>query len=325
MRKTKLVLVSFLKNSPQSFYLNLITKSYLTLTTILIIKAFQDALELMELVGKEIQPLLNQETYTPKQEDCLSEDLKTMHKRKNNHIKIRLSETYYELDILKSNFERLISKFKRITNTEVLEKKLEINNTQQTTTTMTPIRGKRSVFESIFKFLFGGSGGTDEAVKQLEQNVNTLWENSKLHQEQIEQVFKASNLNQKEIMISRKLIRKLMGISYKLNNLVVHINREMRILMVQINFQLTIFQIHHRINLIRDVLFGLNIDLENLYELFDGLSTLTLTPRMITPRDLINLLQMVQEEIRSHPKLKLPIQVTNQTIYKYYRILKFHM
>ena len=118
-------------------------------------------------------------------------------------------------------------------------------------------------------------------------------------------------------MISRKLIRKLTGISYKLNNSVVHINQEIRILMVQINFQLKISQIHHRINLIRDVLFGLNFDLENLYELFDGLSTLTLTPRMITSRDLINLLQMVQEEIRSHTKLKLPILVTNQTIYKY--------
>ena len=136
--------------------------------------------------------------YPPKQEGCLSEDLKIMHKRKDNHIKIRLSEAYYELDILKSNFERLISKFKRITNTEVLEKKPETNNTQHTMTTMTPIRGKRSVFGSIFKFLFSGSGGTDEAVKQLEQNVNTLWENSKLHQEQIEQVFKARNLTGKK-------------------------------------------------------------------------------------------------------------------------------
>ena len=45
-----------------------------------------------------------------------------------------------------------------------------------------------------------------------------------------------------------------------------------------------------------------------------------LTPEMVSPK---NLFTILQEEIRDHPRLSLPEELTKESIYKYYKMVKF--
>ena len=48
-------------------------------------------------------------------------------------------------------------------------------------------RSKRSVFGTVFHWLFGGSGGTDQNVEQLKSNVDILMANQNIQQRQIKE------------------------------------------------------------------------------------------------------------------------------------------
>ena len=53
---------------------------------------------------------------------------------------------------------------------------------------------KRSVFGTVFHWLFGGSGRTEQNVEQLKNNVDILMTNQNIQQEQIKEIFKLNNL-----------------------------------------------------------------------------------------------------------------------------------
>ena len=50
-----------------------------------------------------------------------------------------------------------------------------------------------------------------------------------------------------------------------------------------------------------------------------------LTPEMISPKNLYDILQNVQNEIRDHPRLSLPEELSQDTIYKFYKTLRFEV
>ena len=50
-----------------------------------------------------------------------------------------------------------------------------------------------------------------------------------------------------------------------------------------------------------------------------------LTPEMILPKNLYAILQDVQNEIRDHPRLSLPEELSHNTIYKFYKVVRFEV
>ena len=63
------------------------------------------------------------------------------------------------------------------------------------------------------------------------------------------------------------------------------------------NFQISISQLRHRIHVIRDDLFGFQINLDILYHHFSALVDNKLRPEMISPANLLSILKNVQDDI----------------------------
>ena len=72
-----------------------------------------------------------------------------------------------------------------------------------------------------------------------------------------------------------------------------------------INFMLAV---RHKVAVIRDGTFAIQQDLNNLYIYLNTLSINKLIPEMLTPYDLLALLEIVVDDLKSHPKLKLPVE-----------------
>ena len=68
------------------------------------------------------------------------------------------------------------------------------------------------------------------------------------------------------------------------------------------------------------------MNLDILYHHFSAMVDNKLTPEMISPKNLYTiLLQEVQNEIQDHPWLSLPEELTYDTIYKFYKMVKFEV
>ena len=111
----------------------------------------------------------------------------------------------------------------------------------------------------------------------------------------------------------------------QLNTTLTQITFETEILFTLANFQVSISQLRHRVNIIRDTLFGLQTNLEILYHHFSVMVDNKLTPEMISLTHLLTILQEVKDEIRDHPRLSLPEVLTDTSIYKYYKLMKFQI
>ena len=79
--------------------------------------------------------------------------------------------------------------------------------------------------------------------------------------------------------------------------------------------------VRHKIAVIRDSTFAIQQNLNHLYIYLSTLSTHKLIPEMLTLYDLLALLKTVVRDLRSHPKLKLPVEPTKNEIYQYYQIM----
>ena len=70
-------------------------------------------------------------------------------------------------------------------------------------------RSKRSVLGTVFHWLFGGSGGTDQNIEELKCNMDILMANQNIQQKQIKEIFKLNNLIKVETTWNRKILRQL--------------------------------------------------------------------------------------------------------------------
>ena len=91
------------------------------------------------------------------------------------------------------------------------------------------------------------------------------------------------------------------------------------------SFQVSASQLRHRVSIIRDALFGLQMNLDILYHHYSAMVDNKPTPEMISSKNLYDILQDVQNEIRDHPQLSLPEELSQDTIYKFYKILRFEV
>ena len=92
-----------------------------------------------------------------------------------------------------------------------------------------PERSKRCVFGTVFHWLFGGLGGTDQNVEQLKGNVDILMANQNVQQEQIKGIFKLNDLTTVEMTQNRRILKQLdvelISLNHSVYSLEVEIGR----------------------------------------------------------------------------------------------------
>ena len=107
----------------------------------------------------------------------------------------------------------------------------------------------------------------------------------------------------------------------QINFTVAQLEYQSQQLHASVNFLNFMMSVRHKIAVIRDSTFAIQQNLNHLYIYLNTLSTHKLIPKMLTPYDLLALLKTVVRDLRSHPKLKLPVEPTKNEIYQYYQIM----
>ena len=152
----------------------------------------------------------------------------------------------------------------------------------------------------LVKILFGGEDNS-EAINVLKQNVATLMANDELHEKHLKDKLKSQQINAGEIKINRDLLRQVKKEMAQINVTLNKITFKTQMLFSMASFQVSTSQLRHRVSIIRDALFGLQINLDILYHHYSVMVDNKLTPEMISPKNLYDILQDVQNEIRDHP------------------------
>ena len=221
-----------------------------------------------------------------------------------------LQDAIIEVNYLQVTLAKIESTYNKIVNPDRIE---NLNNV--------PIedkgtRTKRSVVGSIFKWLFGGGDDGTETTKQLKNNIVILKQNPNLQQDQIKQLLKMNQLT-----VVETLIKDLTKDIIQINFTVAQLEYQSQQLYASVNFLNFMMTVRHKIAVIRDSTYAIQQNLNHLYIYLNTLGTHKLIPEMLTPYDLLALLETVVKDLRSHPKLKLPVKPTKDEVYQYYQIM----
>ena len=120
---------------------------------------------------------------------------------------------------------------------------------------------------------------------------------------------------------NRKLLKDLTKDMIQINFAVAQLEYQSQQLHASVNFLNFMMTVRHKIAVIRDSTFAIQQNLNHLYIYLNTLGTHKLIPKMLTPYDLLALLKTVVKDLRSHPKLKLPVKPTKDEVYQYYQIM----
>ena len=230
-------------------------------------------------------------------------EAQVVQERKDQWIQVELQELSYELHLVMRNFELIKERFLEITGQmPTFSDDLYEQTTNMVVPTATNIstQSKRSVASSIFKFLFGGEDNS-EAINALKQNVATLMANDELHEKHLKDILKSQQINAGEIKINHDLLRQVKKELAQFNITLNEITFNTQMLFSLASFQVSASQLRHRVSIIQDALFGLQMNLDILYHHYSVMVDNKLTLEMISPKNLYDILQDVQNEIRDHP------------------------
>ena len=226
-----------------------------------------------------------------------------------------LQDAIIEINYLQVTLAKIESTYNKIVNPDKIENLNDIPSVNKNQ------RTKRSVVGSIFKWLFGGGDNDAEATQQLKNNIVILKQNQNLQQDQIKQLLKMNQLTAVETKKNRKLLKDLTKDMIQINFTVAQLEYQSQQFHASVNFLNFMMSVRHKIAVIRDSTFAIQQNLNHLYIYLNTLSTHKLIPEMLTPYDLLALLKTVVRDLRSHPKLKLPLEPTKNEIYQYYQIM----
>ena len=290
------------------------------------IKTFSEIDNLLQTTVDQTNTYMQTKSFPPYYRQ-LPGEVQVVQERKDHWIQVHLQELSYELHLVMRNFELIKERFLEITEQrptfsgDLYE---QTTNTVVPTATNVSTRLKRSVASSIFKFLFGGEDNS-EAINVLKQNVATLMANDELHEKRLKDILKSQQINTGEIKINRDLLRQVKKELAQINVTLNEITFNTQMLFSLASFQVSVSQLRHRVSIIRDALFGLQMNLDILYHHYSEMVDNKLTPEMILPKNLYDILQDVQNEIRDHPQLSLLEELSHNTIYKFYKVVRYEV
>ena len=244
-----------------------------------------------------------------------------LQKNKDEGIRVQLQDILYETNLIAQNFQLMAERFTQITGYQI-----SLQNSDDTKAHNSTSRVKHLLVSTIFKFIFGGDDGNSEAIEVLKKNVERLFQNDQLQEKQLQELLKSQKLNTDEIQINRNLLKRLTQDLAQLNATLSDLSFGVTVLFTMTNFQVSLNQLKHRLIIIRDALFGLQISLDILYNQYSALVSKKLTPEIVTAASLLQILQQVEQSIRDHPKLTLPTaELNSQTVYQYYKLVRFEI
>ena len=146
--------------------------------------------------------------------------------------------------------------------------------------------------------------------------------NQNLQQQQITEIFKLTNLTRIEASQNRKVLRQLDLQLIQLNHNLHTLEFNISGLQVDSNFIMSILQICSHLSILLVGIIQLNRDLDAVYKYMTTLSSIILSPMIISPSDLRKLLAEVETDITGHIKLGLPTSYDGKNIWTYYKLLR---
>ena len=131
-----------------------------------------------------------------------------------------------------------------------------------------------------------------------------------------------TKLTKVETTWNRRILRQLYVKLISLNHSVYSLQAETGTLQIDRNFILSMLQIWSQLSTLLVSIIQLNKDLGEIYNYMTTLSSNVLSPSIISPVDLRQLLIKVKQDLIGHPKLGLPSNYEGKGIWDYYRLLK---
>ncbi len=182
-------------------------------------------------------------------------------------------------------------------------------------------REKRGVVQKVFDFLFGSSGADAATVEQIKQNLAILEDNQGAMSDELMRQLEIINGNNVQISKNRDLLNELSKDLTQLDSSIEYLSDHMKQLKFSNNFLLAMLQVRNRLDMLRDGLANLQRDLLKINEYMTSLATHKVTPNLISPYDLRNILRDVEEKLKANPKLMLPV-AKEADIWSYYQFMK---
>ena len=154
------------------------------------------------------------------------------------------------------------------------------------------------------------------------KKLDILKGNQNIQQKQIKEIFKLNNLTGVKITQNRRMLRHLNVELITLNYSVYTLQVEIGKLQTDRNFILSMLQIWHQLSTLLVGVIQLNKDLEEGYNYMTTLCSNVLSPSIISPVELRQLLNNVKQDLVGHPTLGLPSNYEGNGIWDYYWLLK---
>lgn len=183
-------------------------------------------------------------------------------------------------------------------------------------------RQKRGFLLGVFDFLFGGNSNS-ATIEQIKQNLAILEQNQGILADGLEDQLKLINNQNVQISQNRIVVNSLNRELIQLNNSLNGLAESMKVLTFSRNFILAMLQTRHQLDTLRDGLHNLQSDLNRINDYMHGLTTHKVTPNLIPPTDLRQILDEAKDQLKANPKLMLP-DSQGIAIWKYYQFLKIN-
>ena len=183
-------------------------------------------------------------------------------------------------------------------------------------------RTKCSVIHTIFNWIFGsGDNGNSEMIKQIKNNLDILQENEQNLGDELMRQLEFIDKSNIQITQNRAVINTLSQELIQLNNSLNSVSKGIKELEFSKNFILAMLQVRNRLDMMRDGIQNLKEDLSKVHDYMLSLTTHKVSPNLIPPTDLHEILEDVKTKLIANPKLTLPVH-ENADIWSYYQFLK---
>ena len=220
------------------------------------------------------------------------------------------------LDLFKAHKEEAVQLTRMLENYKLkFDKLLDHMSSKHSTR-----RSKQSVIHSIFNFLFG-SEDNSETIQQIKSNLEILEQNEQNLGDELMRQLELIDKSNIQITQNRAVINTLNRELIQLNNSLNSVSEGLKELEFSKNFILAMLQVRNHLDMMRDGIENLKEDLTKIQEYMMSLTTHKVSPNLIPPTDLRNILNDISKKLITNPKLSLPIH-ENADIWSYYQFLK---
>ena len=180
-------------------------------------------------------------------------------------------------------------------------------------------KAKRYKWADLLTWFLGwGIFSNSRNIKKLKKNIFILQQQNKIQTFQIRLLAKYLNLMMTHVNRHEQML-------YELDNKLLIINITLQDLLIAVSYMKyetdLLDQMQNRLNWMYSSIHGLRFDTDSLYEFMRALASEQLNPLIIPPDILWNILQKVQNDIKTNARLKLPDDPV-KNIWSYYGTTK---